>query len=49
MLSRPHPAELSEAEFTKIRQTPVVTRLWPCMVMGGVSWLALFSLYQLLA
>lgn len=38
--------ELTEAEFTDIHQTPIVTRLWPCLVMGGMSWLLLFSLYQ---
>ena len=49
MGSRPHMPELTDADFTEIRQAPVVTRLWPCLVMGGISWLLLFSLYQWLS
>lgn len=46
---RHHLPELSDAEFTDIRQTPIVTRLWPCLLMGSASWLLLFSLYQWLS
>lgn len=46
---RSHLPELSDAEFTGMRQTPVVTRLWPCLLMVSASWLLLFSLYQCLS
>ena len=49
MSLRPHLSELSDAEFTEIRQAPVVTKLWPCLVMGALSWGVLFSLYQWLS
>ena len=44
---RSHLPELSgDAEFNEIPQAPVVTRMWPCLIMGGASWLVLFCLYQ---
>ena len=29
--------------------TVIDTSLWPCMIMGALSWVALFSLYHWLA